>query len=150
MPRFDYHFSYWIIVWCIIGTLTNFSLLPFYGLLLTILVQFIKFTSNIHLLDNDTIIIQVFVLIIMKCIPSIIIYNFYQNKICLSKEIPILSLLIILFICWKYILNNYKPFMEELNNSFNYNTPLVSIWKRYKKNDKYNKQINIKKHVINY
>lgn len=127
--RFDLHFSYWIITWCIIGLIIKSELLPFYGLVVSILFHTIKLFINFDRIDNVTLITNIGVITIIKLIPILYILKYYQYKISIQKEIPIFFILLSIFIYWKYSINKSTPFLSEIDSKISQNTPLVSIIK---------------------
>ena len=127
--RFDLHFSYWIIAWCIVGIVLESKLLPFYGLILSILFHTTKLIINYHTLDRLTLISNVFVITIIKLVPILYIWKYFYNKIDLKKEIPMFLILLAIFVFWKYIINKDKPILSEFDIKVNKNTPIVSIVK---------------------
>ena len=127
--RFDLHFSYWIIAWFIIGLILGSKLLPFYGLILSILFHTTKLIINYDTLDRLTLITNVFVITIIKLIPILYIWKYFYNKIDLKKEIPMFMILLAIFVFWKYIINKDKPILSEFDIKINTNTPIVSIVK---------------------
>lgn len=132
--RFDLHFSYWIIVWCIIYIITTEYIInivpPYYSLLLVIIFQLINIIINFTQIDRLTLDVNLFVLFILKIIPFLYLHT-YANNINILLEVQIFIPLFLTFILWKYIVNQYDThtsyIFSELQFKIQKNTPILSI-----------------------
>ena len=125
--RFDLYFSYWILLWLILFNI--FYILPFYSLILG-LIYHITIVIYTFILQNKINSIHLFIILIIKIIPIIIIYYYFKNRINLKKELVLFIILFGLFIIWKYIINNVDLFCEIkyfIANGIATDTPLLSI-----------------------
>lgn len=70
------------------------------------------------------------IVLIIKIIPIIIIYNYYNNRINFREELVLFIILFSLYIIWKYIINNVDLLCEIKNlitNGIANDTPILSI-----------------------
>jgi hypothetical protein len=126
--RFDLHFSYWVIVWCIIYIcIANNSIPPYYSLLLVIIFQLVNIIINFTKIDRLTLDVNLFVLFILKIIPFLYLHT-YANNINILLEIQIFIPLFLTFILWKYIVNQYD-IHTFLQFKIQKDTPILSIIK---------------------
>lgn len=136
MLRFDLYFSYWIFVWFIVSILFMFSVVPFYSFCLVLAYHICVFMYSIYYnkdkLEKSFIIGNILVLLFVKLFPIIYIINNDVNRVRFDEELKIFLVLIVIYVIWKYVVNEisieeeYKLFMK---NGLSKKTPLVEIVK---------------------
>jgi hypothetical protein len=130
MLRHEFIFSYWIILWYILYELSIISYNPKFWIFVALFFNLIQFITMIYYKRFFMLMVFIFIIIIIKIIPSWRL----RNTTIRIEDILFGIFLFILYYCW-LLYNHYTIYKigQILFNSIKYNnevTPMMYIIKK--------------------